>query len=227
MKLLNILELQYVLNWYHDFANAHIQYQANAWMDQRICNLWFSNVFVKAVTDAGLASATHPVVLLWDGCSAHSVTEFAHPNVRVIMLPPNCTSLIQPLDQGIISVVKRAYRKEVLTNLIAAIENNIPLLQQQGRRRTPGTAGLKFALDPHIGDVCRIVQGCWQSLQRAVIVNCWLKTRLLPVSVHNALSAGSNQEDRAKVSSENLSKHDGDLFLFNSIQFKWVLLNST
>ncbi len=53
-------------------------------------------------------------VLLLDNCSCHpDVLISKNKNIRVKMLPPNTTSLIQPQDQGIIASVKR-FKAEVL-----------------------------------------------------------------------------------------------------------------
>ena len=44
----------------------------------------------------------------------HQATKFKSiPNVKFLMLPPNATSVVQPLDQGIIWSVKRRYKKKV------------------------------------------------------------------------------------------------------------------
>jgi hypothetical protein len=42
------------------------------------------------------------VLLLLDNAPGHP-NKLNHPNVKVIFLPPNTTSLIQPIDQGIIA----------------------------------------------------------------------------------------------------------------------------
>ncbi len=53
------------------------------------------------------------VALLMDNPSCHEDLETIPKlcNVEVVYLPPNKTSLLQLLDAGIISVLKRRYRK--------------------------------------------------------------------------------------------------------------------
>lgn len=43
-------------------------------------------------------------------------------HVRVLWLPANCTSMIQPLDQGIIHALKARYRRCLLRHIIASID---------------------------------------------------------------------------------------------------------
>jgi len=52
-------------------------------------------------------------------------------NVHVIFLPPTTTSLLQPLDQGIICCVKASYARQVFEMIRAAIDAN-PNLQVSG-----------------------------------------------------------------------------------------------
>ena len=40
------------------------------------------------------------------------------------MLPPNATSIVQPLDQGIIRSVKRRYKKKLAERYLVRVENN-------------------------------------------------------------------------------------------------------
>ncbi|GFW90651.1 hypothetical protein TNCV_628171 [Trichonephila clavipes] len=49
------------------------------------------------------------VLLIVDNAASHPQLE--HPNVQLVFLPPNTTSLIQPLDQGIFATFKKYYIK--------------------------------------------------------------------------------------------------------------------
>jgi len=52
-------------------------------------------------------------------------------NVQVTFLPPNTTSLLQPLDQDIISCVKASYARQVFEMIRAAVDAD-PNLQVNG-----------------------------------------------------------------------------------------------
>lgn len=72
--------------------------------------------------------ANQKVVLLMDGFYAHeSELQFVQAeeglaNVKVLFLPPNTTSICQPLDQGIIKAWKAHYRRQWLTYMVKEFE---------------------------------------------------------------------------------------------------------
>lgn len=57
------------------------------------------------------------ILMIVDNCSAHLV-DFRLTNVCLEFLPPNCTSLHQPLDQGIIKSVKSHFRRRLVQRLL-------------------------------------------------------------------------------------------------------------
>ena len=71
---------------------------------------------------------TLELVLGVEGHSIHQIPLCSHPNAgtlkhengifRVIFLPPNVTSLLQPMNQSIIETVKRLYRKQLLMKIV-------------------------------------------------------------------------------------------------------------
>ena len=44
--------------------------------------------------------------------------------VKFLMLPPNATSVVQPLSQGIIRSVKRRYKNKLAERYLVSVENN-------------------------------------------------------------------------------------------------------
>jgi len=63
------------------------------------------------------------IVMLCDKCAAHS-DGVRLTNVKLVFMPPNTTSLIQPMDQGIIANFKRHYKSLVLRQLMTAIDQD-------------------------------------------------------------------------------------------------------
>ena len=58
-----------------------------------------------------------------DNCPAHSIVSNL-TNVTLAFLPPNATSKLQPMDQGIIRTLKVRYRKKLLAKLIASVDSH-------------------------------------------------------------------------------------------------------
>ncbi|GFU31706.1 tigger transposable element-derived protein 1 [Trichonephila clavipes] len=61
------------------------------------------------------------VLLIVDNAASHPQLE--HPNVQLVFLPPSTTSLIQPLDQGIIATFKKYYIKTTYKYILNKLEN--------------------------------------------------------------------------------------------------------
>jgi hypothetical protein len=63
------------------------------------------------------------IILLLDYAPGHPRTlDDLNPNVRVIFLPPNTTSLLQPMDQCVIAAFKLYDLKRTFTKCITAID---------------------------------------------------------------------------------------------------------
>ena len=69
-----------------------------------------------------MRAAGHHVLYVCDNVSSYQNKEYS--NIKFLMLPPNSTSVIQPLDQGIIMSVKRKYKKKLAERYLVSVENN-------------------------------------------------------------------------------------------------------
>jgi len=106
--------------------------QTNAWMDGDHFKSWFETVFLVAVR----TRTTQPVALVSDSCGAHGDLE--SDQGKFFALPPNCTSIYQPLDLGIIACLKRRYKRRLLDLVAGAFEAT---LSNRGPVRVAGAAG--------------------------------------------------------------------------------------
>ena len=97
--------------------NLKIEYYNNtrAWMNGPIFHSYMKN------WNDELARQRRHILLLIDNAPSHIVDEYL--NITIQFLPPNTTSKIQPLDQGIIRSVKCAYRKTIQVQYCARVEN--------------------------------------------------------------------------------------------------------
>ena len=60
--------------------------------------------------------------LLLDNCAAHKIENNGLQFIELVFLPPNTTSYIQPLDQGIIKNFKHYYRRQMLQKIVLTID---------------------------------------------------------------------------------------------------------
>ncbi|XP_064462138.1 tigger transposable element-derived protein 6-like [Ornithodoros turicata] len=129
-----------------------VKYTSNtkAWMSRVIFREWVTDF------DRDMAKKGKHVCLLLDNCSAHHIEDVSLTHVEIRFLPPNCTSLIQPLDQGIINSMKCRYRARVVDKL---------LLDIRLERETKVNAI----------QALEMLAVVWQSVKREVVVNSFRK----------------------------------------------------
>jgi hypothetical protein len=95
--------------YFKNIKKLPVTYYANskAWMMSEI----FRD-FLHAF-DALFGALGRKILLFADNCATHSPDTFSLRNVKVVFYPPNCTSIIQPLDLGLIKCFKQVYIQEV------------------------------------------------------------------------------------------------------------------
>nr|XP_034194985.1 jerky protein homolog-like [Osmia lignaria] len=90
-------------------------------MSRSLFSDWFENHFKPSVNqfqeERGI---TGKVILFVDNCEAHKLPaeNLKDEKFEIIFLPPNTTSLIQPMDQGVIEKTKRAFRHKLLQRVL-------------------------------------------------------------------------------------------------------------
>lgn len=139
----------------------HYRSSKNAWQTRQLFEEWFTTVFIPNVTEH-LKRSGLPIkaLLIVDNASCHSTT-ISTENFTVIFIPPNTTSLIQPLDQQVIKVFKQLYRKNLLLNLL-----------KHGGEIIDGLKKI------NLKEVLFLVVESWRDVQTKIIVNAW--TQLIP-----------------------------------------------
>ena len=92
------------------------------WMGTTIFLKWFHDIFVPKVRKFCMDNdIQYKVLLLLDNAPAHPSSTILQSNdgkVIIKILPPNTTSLIQPMDQGILECMKRRYKKSLLHYIV-------------------------------------------------------------------------------------------------------------
>ena len=116
---------------------------------------------------------TVKALLLLDNASSHPdlpTLVSKDGNIKALFLPPNTTSLFQPMDQGVIEAMKRRYRKALLQKLL--------LEDQEGR------SIIQFVKQINIKDVVYMTATAWEDIPSLTLMKSWNKLlRTAEVSV--------------------------------------------
>ena len=116
-------------------------------MDSQIFEEWVRKL------DRTFRMEGRKIALLIDNCPAHpSVSNLT--NVQLVFLPPNTTSVLQPIDQGVIRSLKAHYRGRVVRRLCRALDKTKTL---------PKISILQ---------VIKILVSSWEAVSAQTIVNC-------------------------------------------------------
>lgn len=99
-------------------------------------------------------------ILLMDNCTAHKPIDLLRSedgNIVAMLLPPNVTAVVQPMDQNPIKLVKLAYRTKLLCNIVAQDEIPVDVLQK----------------GVNIRDAIVMLKRAWDELPQTVLQNAW------------------------------------------------------
>ncbi|UYV60984.1 hypothetical protein LAZ67_1002991 [Cordylochernes scorpioides] len=100
-----------------DYANS-----ARAWMTSYLFEKWLLNL------DKKFTKEKRKVILFIDNCTAHNSIP-PMENVEVIFFPANMTSVIQPMDKGVIKNLKHFLQTNILTGDSEALKIKLDVLQ--------------------------------------------------------------------------------------------------
>lgn len=129
----------------------------NAWMT--------SNIFTEFVLkwDRQLEKNKRKILLVIDNCSAHPEIS-GLTNIRIEFLPPNSTSVIQPMDQGVIRSFKAHYRKQLI----------LMLLDRREQMGETSNANAQM-LNVNVLEAIRLMNDAWENVSSTCITNCFCK----------------------------------------------------
>jgi hypothetical protein len=130
----------------------------NAWMTAAIFEEWLR------VWDKILRLSGRSILLLVDNCSAHPKLDLS--NIRLEFLPPNTTSIIQPLDQGVIRNLKLHYRSELVKLTLNHLESGDIL---------PSASATSVSSKVTILEAIQLVAKSWKDVKPETIANCFRK----------------------------------------------------
>ncbi|CAF1086653.1 unnamed protein product [Brachionus calyciflorus] len=133
-----LYEPNYYVSYFHN---------AKAWMTSIIFKKWTEKLNEK------MRKANRKILLLVDNGTSHVQQDFSH--VKICFLPPNLTSVFQPMDAGIIRSFKSHYKKLVVQHYLTTIETQ------------------KRLVVPSVKEAIYMIKSAWNSVSTSTIRNCF------------------------------------------------------
>lgn len=136
---------------FSNFRHIPVTYESNqnAWMTSSIFNSWLLKF------DQKMDAQKRHVLLFVDNTSCHTKVPVLKAT-KVVFFPPNTTSHLQPIDQGVVHSVKSQYRTRLVERL---------LFDMQQDRAT--VIDVRFAV--------QVISAVWNGLRSEVVKNCFTK----------------------------------------------------
>ena len=152
--------------------------QKKAWLDSVLFEEWVRKI------DRKMKAANRHILLFIDNCTAHvSVTGLT--NTRLIFFPPNCTSRLQPADQGIIQNLKVYYRQTMIRRMLQYLDEDQPIK----------------AID--LKDATFMLAKAWDNVIPDTIQNCWRKAGFPGVVVEPMQDPFDSDEESVEEGGES------------------------
>lgn len=110
---------------------VHYRHNKKAWMTSALFEDWFLNCFIPQAKEyCTQNNITFKILLILDDAPGHPQhIGTMHPDVKVVYLPLNTTTLIQPMDQGAIAAFKAHYLRQTFAQAVEATESGQTLLE--------------------------------------------------------------------------------------------------
>ncbi|XP_015795121.1 tigger transposable element-derived protein 6-like [Tetranychus urticae] len=143
-----------------DHIIEKISYRSNqrGWMTSVIFTEWLIEL------DNLFRERQQKAILFIDNFAGHT-TEYEPTNILLMFLPPNTTSVTQPLDAGVIRAVKSKYRKTLSSLLVDKYLN------------TENTYLNNKKVD--LAQAIEMISESFNSITEKTIMNCWKKCNLI------------------------------------------------
>lgn len=160
-----------------DTLPVHYYNSKNAWFARDITMDWFHKKAVPEISRYQTEVLKIPdnkvkALILLDNCPAHPQVEQLTSDdkkIRCMFLPANTTSLIQPMDQGVIYTVKRLYKKKLLHEILEVEE---PAAGKEDRR---GQKMLQNLKDYNLRSMIFNFASAVKDIKPSTLINSWKK----------------------------------------------------
>ncbi|XP_051823853.1 tigger transposable element-derived protein 7 [Antechinus flavipes] len=150
------------------------KYSKDFWFTRESFSEWFFQNFIPEVRDfqlnvLGLDEKDVKAVLLLDNSPAHPSAESLISNdgrIKCIFFPPNTTSLIQPMNQGVILSCKRLYRWKQL-------EESLVIFEESDEEQETGEKTVAKIKAYNIKNAVSNWAKSWDEVKQITIANAW------------------------------------------------------
>lgn len=149
----------------YEYASIIIYITLNSIRNKRklfIIFFRYVECFIPAVKKKQLETGrVEKVLLLLDNAPSHPSADELNTvdeNVQVLYLPPNVTSLIQPMDQGVIEATKRIYKRSLARRLLLS-DDEVPVVQ--------------FMKGISLKDCCEMIANAWEKVTVSGLQKAW------------------------------------------------------
>lgn len=134
--------------------------QPKAWMTGEILDTYLTTFNSK------LRAEKRSILLFMDnaGCHPEHLRD-KYSNIKIVFLPANTTSKLQPLDLGVIANFKTHYRRLLLQHVLAKIDN--------ATKATDVTSSINVLI------AIRWVALAWKEVKGTTIIKCFKKAGIL------------------------------------------------
>ena len=139
-----------------------------AWMTGYLFRNWLVDF------ERDMAKKNRFIVLVVDNCAAHPKDSADDlPHIKLVFLPPNVTSIIQPCDMGIIRNLKANYRRKIVSRIVTCIDSSSSVTVSS------------LAKSITLLDSMHMLKVAWQDVKESSIVNCFSKAGFITSSPEN------------------------------------------
>ena len=160
--------------------------QAKSWMSSELFEEWIKEL------DRSFGVQKRKIALIVDNCPAHpTVTGLEW--IELIFLPPNTTSVTQPMDQGVIRALKAKYRSLAVRKQLANLEKG---------KQLPKISILT---------AMTMLNKAWGSIPDRTFLNCFKKSGISEESVEKALNDEDDPFANLDVEEDVIEDLRGDL----------------
>ncbi|XP_066249563.1 tigger transposable element-derived protein 6-like [Euwallacea similis] len=127
---------------------------SETWMTRDIMKEWLLDI------DRRMKIQNRKILLFLDNAGSYP-RDLNLENIKICFLPPNCTSMCQPLDQGIIKNVQFFYRDLILKHILTKVDAAL--------------SASELAKSINILEALYFVRRVWNNVSQATIKNYFAK----------------------------------------------------